>query len=197
MRRWNRPGGSARSLDRREKFTQRPAPFHTIARGRAGPNLLVMILDSTFGQKVSPAQSAERNLRPRGHPSGVSTLADWVGACTLTLAPLVAMIQANVLARERIHGGNTKMRVLAKIKTIIGRLWTYVRDAGRFWWPGAARRGVLSLPGSGGRTSSATLGAYSAVVRADAYGGFDKLHGVKVSVCRWPPVVLANFLTSS
>ena len=33
-----------------ETITQPPAPFHPIARGRAGPNLLAMILESKFGQ---------------------------------------------------------------------------------------------------------------------------------------------------
>ena len=32
-----------------ETITQPPAPFHPIARGRAGPNLLAMILDAKFG----------------------------------------------------------------------------------------------------------------------------------------------------
>jgi transposase len=33
-----------------ESITQPPAPFHPIARGRAGPNLLAMILDAKFAQ---------------------------------------------------------------------------------------------------------------------------------------------------
>jgi transposase len=32
-----------------EKITQPPAPFHTIARGRAGANLLAMILYAKYG----------------------------------------------------------------------------------------------------------------------------------------------------
>ena len=33
-----------------ETITQPPAPFHPIARGRAGPELLAMILEAKFGQ---------------------------------------------------------------------------------------------------------------------------------------------------
>lgn len=33
-----------------ESITQPPAPFHPIARGRAGPELLAMILEAKFGQ---------------------------------------------------------------------------------------------------------------------------------------------------
>src|ERR1700680_2098589 len=58
----------------------------------------------------------------------VSTLADWVGACSATLAPLVELIRRHVLAADRIHGDDTTVPVLAKNKTVTGRLWTYVRD---------------------------------------------------------------------
>ena len=34
-----------------ETITQPPAPFHPIARGRAGPELLAMILEAKFGQQ--------------------------------------------------------------------------------------------------------------------------------------------------
>ncbi len=35
-----------------EAITQPPAPFHPIARGRAGPDLLAMILEAKFGQHL-------------------------------------------------------------------------------------------------------------------------------------------------
>ena len=51
-----------------EKIAQPPAPFHPIARGRAGAGLLAMVLFGKYG--TSPAaQPAERGLRPRGHRS--------------------------------------------------------------------------------------------------------------------------------
>jgi hypothetical protein len=37
----------------------------------------------------------------------ISTLADWVGACTATLAPLNDLIRAHILAAERLRGDNT------------------------------------------------------------------------------------------
>jgi hypothetical protein len=49
-------------------------------------------------------------------------LADWVGACTVSLAPLVELIRRHVLAAERVHGDDTTVPVLAKGKTIIGRV---------------------------------------------------------------------------
>jgi Transposase IS66 family len=38
------------------------------------------------------------------------------------------LIKAHVFARERIHGDDTTVPVLAKVKTRTGRIWTYVRD---------------------------------------------------------------------
>ncbi|WP_265000919.1 IS66 family transposase, partial [Komagataeibacter europaeus] len=64
-----------------------------------------------------------------------STLADWVGACTATLAPLTALIRAHVLAAQRLHADDTTVPVLAKGRTVTGRLWNYVRDDGPFGGP--------------------------------------------------------------
>src|SRR5690606_3152137 len=58
----------------------------------------------------------------------VSTLADWVGACAATLAPIVGEIEKHVLSAERIHADDTTVPVLAKGKCGVARLWSYVRD---------------------------------------------------------------------
>ena len=58
----------------------------------------------------------------------MSTLADQVGACTTALQPLHALIERHVLAAERLHGDDTTVPILAKGKTVTGRIWTYVRD---------------------------------------------------------------------
>jgi hypothetical protein len=39
-----------------------------------------------------------------------------------------ALIEAHVLAAERLHGGDTTVPILAKGKTVTGHIWTYVRD---------------------------------------------------------------------
>ena len=67
-----------------ETITQPPAPFHPIARGRAGPSLLAMILVAKFGEP-SAAESPERGAMPaRASISSLPTLADQVGACRRT-----------------------------------------------------------------------------------------------------------------
>ena len=104
-----------------EAISQPPAPFHPIARGRAGPELLATILEAKFGQHLPLNRQSETFAR-EGIELDVSTMADWVGACTATLAPLVALIRAHVLAAGRIHGDDTTVPVLAKNKTSTGRL---------------------------------------------------------------------------
>jgi transposase len=86
-----------------ETISQPPAPFHPIARGRAGPNLLAMILEAKFGQHLPLNRQSETYAR-EGIELDVSTLADWVGACTAILAPLTELIRAHVMAAERLHG---------------------------------------------------------------------------------------------
>jgi len=42
--------------------------------------------------------------------------------------PLCELIKADVFAAERIHGDDTTVPMLAKVKCRSERLWTYVRD---------------------------------------------------------------------
>jgi len=51
-----------------------------------------------------------------------------VGACVVALDPIVQALKVHVLAAERIHTDDTTLPVLAKMKTVTGRIWTYVRD---------------------------------------------------------------------
>jgi transposase len=96
-----------------ERITQPPAPFHAIARARAGASLLTMILYAKFGQHQPLNRQSDVYAR-EGIELNVSTLADWVGACSATLAPLVELICRHVLAADRIHGDDTTVPVLAQ-----------------------------------------------------------------------------------
>jgi len=110
-----------------EKISQPPAPFHVIPRGLYGPSLLAMIVFEKFGQHQPLNRQAERYAK-EGAPLSLSTLADHVGVCAVVLQPLFEVIEAHVLAAERLHGDDTTVPVLAKGKTDVGRCWTYVRD---------------------------------------------------------------------
>ena len=110
-----------------EAITQPPAPHHAIPRGRAGPGLLAMILNDKFAMYM-PLTRQSRAMAAEGIEIDVSTLADGVGAACITLRPLHDAIRTPVLAAERLHGDDTTVPVLARKKTVTGRLWTYVRD---------------------------------------------------------------------
>jgi transposase len=70
-----------------EKISQAPAPFHVIARGRAGPSLLAMVLYAKFALHQPLNRQSEAYAR-EGVDLPLSTLADDVGACAAVLAPL-------------------------------------------------------------------------------------------------------------
>ena len=167
----------------REKFTcrscetisQPPAPFHVIARGRAGPNLLAMILEAKFGQHQPLNRQSETYAR-EGIDLDVSTLADWVGACTATLAPLAALIRNHVFDAARIHGDDTTVPVLARGKTITGRVWTYVRDDRPFAGPAPPAAVFFYSRDRGGEHPSRQLAGYAGILQADAYAGFNDLY---------------------
>jgi len=104
-----------------EAISQPPAPFHPIARGRAGSRLLAHVLFAKYGLHL-PLNRQSTTYAHEGIALDVSTLADWVGAAAATLRPLVVEIQLHVLATERIHADDTTAPVLAKGKTRTGRL---------------------------------------------------------------------------
>ncbi len=158
-----------------EVITQPPAPFHPIARGRAGANLLAMILEAKFGQHLPLNRQSEVYAR-EGIDLDVSTLADWVGACSATLAPLVSLIRAHVMAAGRLHGDDTTVPVLAKGKTVTGRLWTYVRDDRPFAGSAPPAAIFYYSRDRAGEHPKRHLSGYSGILQADAYAGFNDLY---------------------
>jgi transposase len=158
-----------------ETVTQPPAPFHPIARGRAGPNLLAMILEAKFGQHL-PLNRQSEAYAFQGIELSVSTIADWVGTCTANLAPLNALIDEHVQAAERLHGDDTTVPVLAKGKTITGRVWAYVRDDRPFGGPAPP---AAMFRYSRDRTAAHPnqhLAGYAGILQADAYAGYNALY---------------------
>jgi transposase len=158
-----------------ETITQPPAPFHPIARGRAGANLLAMILNGKFGNHL-PLNRQSESFAREGIDLDLSTLADWVGACTGTLAPLVSLVRAHVFGAARIHGDDTTVPVLAKLRTKTGRLWTYVRDDQPFGGPAPPAAVFYYSPDRLGAHPTRHLAGYSGILQADAYAGYNDLY---------------------
>jgi transposase len=158
-----------------EKITQPPAPFHVTPRGFAGPNLLAMILFEKFGQHQPLNRQSERYAR-EGIDLSVSTLADQVGVCTLLLQPLHELIEAHVLGAERLHGDDTTVPILAKVKTVTGHIWTYVRDDRPFG--GRAPPAALYYASRDRRQEHPErhLRDFTGILQADAYSGYNVLY---------------------
>ncbi|HSI02437.1 MAG TPA: IS66 family transposase [Reyranella sp.] len=166
----------------REKFTCRdcetisepPAPFHVIPRARIGASLLAMILFEKYGTHQPLNRQSERYAR-EGVDLDLSTMADHVGAGAAVLAPLHELIRGHVLAAERLHGDDTTVPVLAKGKTITGRLWAYVRDDRPFAQGPPAVLFHYSRDRRGEHPQR-HLAGYAGILQADAYGGFAGLY---------------------
>ena len=158
-----------------EAITQPPAPSHPIARGRAGPKLLAHVLFAKYGLHL-PLNRQSDVYEREGIDLDVSTLADWVGAAAATLMPLVDVIRTHVFAAERIHADDTTVPVLAKGKTRVGRLWTYVRDDRPFAGPDPPAAVFFYSRDRGGEHPEQHLVGYAGLMQADAYAGFTKLY---------------------
>ena len=169
----------------REKFTcrdcdrisQPPAPFHPTPRGFLGPNLLAMILFDKFGQHQPLNRQSDRYAH-EGIDLPLSTLADQVGACVHALRPLHDLIAAHVLAAERLHGDDTTVPILAKGRTVTGRIWTYVRDDRPFGGPSPPAALYYASPDRTAEQPEAHLKDWAGILQADAYSGYGRLYAV-------------------
>jgi transposase len=134
-----------------------------------------MILEAKFGQH-QPLNRQSEAYALQGIELSVSTIADWVGASTANLAPLMALIDDHVLAAARLHGDDTTVPVLARGKTITGRVWTYVRDDRPF---GGRAPPAAMFRYSRDRTAehpNRHLAGYAGILQADAYAGYNVLY---------------------
>jgi transposase len=158
-----------------EAISEAPAPFHPIARGRAGPNLLAEVVFGKYGLHL-PLNRQSTCFAREGIDLDVSTLADWVGAVAASLKPLTKAIEAHVRAAARIHTDETPVPVLAKGKTREGRLWTIVRDDRPFGGPDPPAAVFFYSPDRSGLHAERFLAGYAGIMQADAFSGFGRLY---------------------
>ncbi|PZR93458.1 MAG: IS66 family transposase [Hyphomicrobiales bacterium] len=158
-----------------EKISQAPAPFHVIARGWAGANLLAMILFEKFGQHQPLNRQAGRYAL-EGVPISLSTMADVVGSSCAALDPVLRRVEAHVMAAERLHGDDTTVPVLAKGKTDTGRCWVYVRDDKPFGGPSPPAAMFYYSRDRKGEHPQSHLAGYTGLFQADAFDGYRQLY---------------------
>lgn len=158
-----------------EGISQSPAPFHVLPRGWAGPSLLAMILFEKYGQHQPLNRQIER-YGLEGIALSLSTVVDQIGGCCAVLAPIFQGIETHVFAAERLHGDDTTVPVLAKGKTVTGRLWTYVRDDRPFGGHAPPAAVFYYSRDRGGKHPEAHLAQYTGILQADAYSGYGQLY---------------------
>lgn len=158
-----------------EAITQPPAPFHVTPRGFIGPKLLATILFDKFGQH-QPLNRQSQRFKCEGIDLSVSTLADQVGVGVVAAMPLYRLIEAHVLAAERLHGDDTTVPILARGKTVTGRIWAYVRDDRPFAGPAPPAALYYASRDRRGEHPARHLQSFTGILQADAYSGFNTLY---------------------
>jgi transposase len=161
-----------------EAITEPPAPSRPIPRGLAGPSLLAMVLVSKFLLHL-PLNRQSDAYRREGVDIDESTLADWLGSTVAGLDPVIQALRSYVLSAERIHADDTTVPVLAKLKTVTGRIWTYVRDDRPFGGKDPPAAMFYYSRNRAGDHPHEHLAGYAGIMRADAFSGFNGLYDAK------------------
>jgi transposase len=172
-------------------IVEAPAPSRPIERGLAGPGLLAHVLVAKYADHLPLYRQSEIYAR-EGVDLDRSTLADWVGASSQLLAPLVDAVRKYVQAASKLHADDTPIPVLAPGmgKTKTARLWTYVRDdrpAGEQIPPAVWFAYSEDRKGEHPRQH---LSSFSGILQADGYAGFHHLYegGTIVEAACWAHV---------
>jgi transposase len=165
------------SCTRCERVVQAAAPSRPIERGLAGPGLLAHVLVSKYADHLPLYRQCEIYERA-GVELERSTLADWVGASSALLDPLVEALRRYVLSGSQLHADDTPVPVLAPGtgKTKTGRLWTYVRDHRPAGSASAPAVWFAYSPDRRGEHPQQHLRNFRGALQADAYAGFNDLY---------------------
>jgi transposase len=165
------------SCTRCERVVQAAAPSRPIERGLAGPGLLAHVLVSKYADHLPLYRQCEIYERA-GVELERSTLADWVGATSALLDPLVEALRRYVLSGGKLHADDTPVPVLAPGtgKTKTGRLWTYVRDNRPAGSASAPAGWFAYSPDRRGEHPQQHLRDFRGALQADAYAGFNDLY---------------------
>ena len=160
-----------------DAIVQAPAPSRPIARGIAGPGLLAHVLVAKFADHIPLYRQSVIYAR-EGVELERALLANWVGAASALLRPLVDVIRRHVLAGRKLHADDTPIPVLApgNGKTKTARLWTYVRDESASGDATPAAVWFAYTPDRKGIHPQTHLANFSGVLQADAYAGFNALY---------------------
>lgn len=160
-----------------DHIAQAPAPSRPIVRGFAGPGLLAHVLVAKFCDHLPLYRQSVIYAR-EGVNLDRALLADWVGASSALLVPLVDALRRHVLAGAKVHADDTPIPVLSpgNGKTKTGRLWTYVRDDRPAASSVPPAVWFAYTPDRKGEHPQRHLKKFAGTLQADAYAGFNAIY---------------------
>jgi transposase len=154
-----------------------PAPTFLVPRGLPTDALAIQVVIAKYADHLPLYRQSAIAARQGVHLPR-STLCDWVATVAGRLKPVWEAIGDEVRAGEYLHLDDTPIRVLAKDRCLIGRLWTYgVPDAVH----------VRYAPSRAGCWPHDFLRGYRGYVVGDAYAGHNALFtdGDRTPVACW------------
>ena len=160
-----------------DAIVQAAAPSRPIERGVAGPGLLAHILTAKYCDHLPLYRQSGMYAR-EGVDLDDSTLADWVGASSRLLQPLLEVLRRYVMDCDKLHADDTPVPVLApgNGKTKTGRLWTYVRDDRPAGSLAAPAVWFAYSPDRKGEHPQQHLSKFTGILQADGYAGFNQIY---------------------
>ena len=142
------------------------APLRPIPRCKASPALLAHVVIGKYADHL-PLHRQEKMLARGGITLVRQTLGDWIAGVAELVAPLVAVIERDVLTSRYVRADETPIRILRtgkKSKSHQGYLWAYLGGGAVVY------RATLSRARDGPR---AVLGDFRGVLQVDGYAGYD------------------------
>ena len=158
-----------------DKIVQAALPSRPIERGRPGPGLLAHVMVNKYADHC-PLYRQSQIFAREGIDLDRSTLADWVGKSATLLEPLADAIGRYVRGGEAIFADDTTIKMQAKRKCAMARIWTYVRDE-RPWASNTPPAAWYQFSADReGRQPTDHLSNYQGWMHADGYSGFNRLY---------------------
>ncbi len=172
-----------KSCRRCERMVQSPAPSRPIPGSMAGPSLLAHVLVSKFDDHI-PLYRQNEIFARMGADIPDTTLVDWCGRAMKVLEPVIARIEADIMASDLLHADDTPIRVLDRSRRSAGlgkgvkkgRIWAYIRDQRP--WVGTAPPGAVYYFAPDWKEDHVRrhLRHSSGILQADGYKGYTKLY---------------------
>jgi transposase len=158
------------------RIVQPAAPSRPIERGLPGPALLAHVANNKYGHHLPLYRQSEIFARA-GVSIDRSRLAQWVGASTRLMRPLVDALCRYIMSAGRLHADDTPMPVLdpgrGRVKR--GYLWSYVRDERPFGGTDPPAVWFAYSPDRKGEHPQRHLRDFAGLLQSDAYAGFNAL----------------------